>query len=217
MPNRRHTFILAAGIVVALVAAGCGNQQQAADDLPPMPPTITPVLEATPAVTPTPELEGEILEPLDDGQEVAPDDQRYALMMPSFWVPGSAPGTDIAYRESGGSPVDHGYAYNVMHERLPATVTSAEEYAESGFQAVEDSFADVEMLSLEPVQIGGVQAARLVYTVTITSDSVMVHQVYLVDGRTGYLLTGSAPADGDLEAAHALFDSIAASFTLPRG
>jgi hypothetical protein len=217
VPIRRHRHVHMLVVATAMIVASCGSQERVAGDLPPLPPTMTPMPAAPAVVTPAPEPVGEILEPLEDGQEVIANDQRYSIVMPPFWVPGSAPGADVAYRESGSTPVDHGWAYNVMREQLPAGISGVEDYAESGRQAIENTFAEVETMSLDLVQIDGVQAVRWVYTVTVTTDSVMVHQIYLVDGGTGFLLTGSAPTTGDLGMAHSLFDSIAASFTLPRG
>lgn len=178
---------------------------------------MTPSTEPTPVVTPTAVPDGERLEPIDDGQEVEPADRRYSIVMPKYWVQGTAPPADIAYRESGGTPTDHGYAYNVMREKLPASIRTVEQYVEHGRRAVEERLVDVETLSLEPVQVAGMQAMRWVYTATVTADQVLIHQIYLIDGGTGFLLTGSAPADGDLSSAHDLFDSIAGSFSFPRG
>lgn len=188
-----------------------------------MPPTATPIPAATatptpqPQAEPEPELEGEALEPLEDGQEVVARDRRYSVVMPDFWVRGVAGAADIAYRESGGTVVDNGYSYNVMREKLPEGVRDAHEYAESGRQAAEEVLADVATVSMEPVQVGSIQGVRWVYTAPLVADTVMVHQVYIVDGDTGFLLTGSAPADGNLDAARDLFDSIAGSFAFPRG
>lgn len=200
-------------IILMLVLAGCGGEQSTADEpLPPIPPTMTPAPPATPV-----NLQGDVLEPLEDGQEVLPEDQRYSIVLPEFWVSGVAPGADIAYRESGGTPEDHEYAFNVMRERLPATITDAAAYAESGRASVEESFDEVRTIAMEPVQVGDAQGMLWIYEMTVTVDPVLVHQVYIVDGRTGFLLTGSAPADGDHDAAIDVFSAITGSFTLPRG
>lgn len=209
-------------LVIAFVLAGCGGARDGSDDLPPMPPTITPEVitpEPSPTIAapPTPASEGEVLDALEEGQEVEPDDRRYSVVLPELWVAGSAPSADLAYRESGGLTGDQEYSYNVMREQLPAGINDAQAYAEAGRDAVETTFDDVETLSMEPVQLGGIQGVRWVYTLTVTADTVFVHQVYIVDGRTGFLLTGSAPADGDLDSAHRLFDSISGSFSFPRG
>lgn len=205
-------------IILTLVLTACGGERSSVDDLPPIPPTITPVPTSTPAPPSTPvNLDGELLEPLEDGQEIVPDDQRYSIVLPEFWVSGVAPGADIAYRESGGTPEDSEYAFNVMRERLPASIADAEAYAESGRNSVEESFENVETISMEPVQVGDAQGMRWIYEMTVTVDPVLVHQVYIVDGSTGFLLTGSAPADGDRDAAIDVFSAITGSFTLPRG
>lgn len=210
----RKMLLLAVGL---LLIAACGGGQNSSADLPPMPSTATPTQQSTMVISPTAQPEGVLLEPLEEGQEVAPGDDRYSLVIPEFWVRGTAPPAEIAYRESGGTPVDHGYSYNVMREELSPTVTSVEEYAAAGRAAVEERFTDVETLSIEPVQVAGVQGVRWEYTATITSEAVYIHQVYVVDGGTGFLLTGSAPADGDPGEAGKLFDSIAGSFSFPRG
>jgi len=219
-PFARFALVL---LLLSGVLAGCGGGQTNQDDLPPIPPTMTPdpvpAQSSPPAPSPPPgaDLEGEVLIGLTDGEEVVPADQRYSLIIPSLWVAGSAPSADIAYRESGGLTEDHEYAYNVMREQLPAEVNHARAYALSGRGNVETTFSDVETLSFEPVQFNDIQGYRWVYTLTVTVDTVFVHQIYVVDGGTGFLLTGSAPADGDLDAAHALFDSISGSFSFPRG
>lgn len=221
---RRSGYILkmaSALILVSAVLAGCsGGDIGTSDELPPMPPTATPI-PPTPAPTiqaePEVELEGEILDPLDDGQEIVAGDQRYSIVIPNFWVQGTAPTADIAYRESGAAATDHGYSYNVMREQLPDDVRDAWAYAESGRAAAEAVLPEIETISMEPVQVGTVQGVRWIYTTRLTTDTVMVHQTYIVDGRTGFLLTGSAPADGDLNAARSLFDSISGSFSFPRG
>lgn len=222
MPFRQHMWKSIALLVgtFILTACGGGGEEAASADLPPMPPTATPVAPTpspTPILTPTPHPEGEVLDPIENGQEVAPADDRYSIVIPTFWVQGTAPPADIAYRESGGTPTDRGFAYNVMREELPADISSAEEYAEAGREAVEERFADVETISMESVQVAGVQGVRWVYTTTIVREVVLVHQVYLVDGGAGFLLTGNAPADGDRSAAYDLFNSIAGSFSFPRG
>lgn len=210
----RNTILLT---VVLMLITACGGGQDASSDLPPQPPTATPVPQPTMPITPTAQPEGELLERLDAGQEVGPGDNRYTIVIQEFWVRGTAPPAEIAYRESGGTPVDRGYSYNVLREQLSGDVSSVEAYADSGRAAVEERFSDVETISMEPVQVAGVQGIRWEYTATITADAVFIHQVYVVDGGTGFLLTGSAPADGDINAARALFDSIAGSFSFPRG
>jgi hypothetical protein len=213
----RYTLAL---LLLASVLAGCGSGQSDRGDLPPMPPTMTPdpVPDLSqPSQPPEAVLEGEALAGLTEGEEVVPADQRYALVIPALWVAGSAPSADIAYRESGGLTEDHEYAYNVMREQLPAGISTARAYAESGRENVETTFSDVETVSFEPVQFNDIQGFRWVYTLTVTVDTVFVHQIYVVDAGTGFLLTGSAPADGDLDAAHELFDSISGSFSFPRG
>ena len=209
-------------MLVALVLAGCSASQGDSGDLPPMPPTATlvpatPVPQSQGAEEPAADLEGDLLDPIEDGQEVEAGDRRYSIVIPEFWVRGTAPSADIAYRESGGTTVDHGYAYNVMREDLAGDVDDAWAYAEAGRQAAEETLPEVETMSFEPVRVGTIQGVRWVYTSRLTNDTVMVHQVYIVDGGTGFLLTGSAPADGDLDAAHELFDSISGSFSFPRG
>ena len=216
--TRRPWKLLPVLVLIAAVLTACGDSSQSPEGLPPMPPTATPVPPTpVPQSEPEPEPEGEVLEPLEDGQEIVADDQRYSLMLPDFWIQGTAASADIAYRESGGTPADNEYAYNVMREQLPAGVQDVHDYAEAGRQAAEETLDDLETVSMEPVQIGDIQGVRWIYTARLTADTVMVHQVYIVDGDMGFLLTGSAPADGDLDAARDLFDSIAGSFEFPRG
>lgn len=216
----RHRWTLLLAIVLSIaVLSGCGSSDSQ-EDLPPMPPTATAVpATATPEqpAEPAPELEGEVLEPIEDGKVIVADDQRYTLMLPQFWIQGTSGLADVAYREPGGTPADNEFAYNVMREQLPAGVRDAHDYADSGRAAAEETLDDVETISMEPVQIGNIQGVRWIYTAPLTADTVMVHQVYIVDGDTGFLLTGSAPGDGDLDLARDLFDSIAGSFEFPRG
>lgn len=218
--RHRWTLLLAVALVAA-VLSGCGGSSESQEDLPPMPPTATAVpATATPeqqAEQPSPDLDGEVLEPLEDGKVIVADDQRYSLMLPELWIQGTSGMADIAYREPGGTPSDQEFAYNVMREQLPAGIRDAQDYAEAGRSAAEETLDDVETMSMEPVQIGNIQGVRWMYTAPLTADTVMVHQVYIVDGDTGFLLTGSAPADGNLDSARELFDSIAGSFEFPRG
>ncbi len=168
-------------------------------------------------IAPTPAPEGRLLAPLDVGQQVTAEDRRYTIQVPAFWVRNTVPPADIAYRDSGGTPSDTGFRYNVTREALPESVESVEEYAAARRQSTEDASSDVETLSMDPVQVAGTQAMRWIYTTEIASEPVLMHQVYVLDGDTGFTLTGSAPVAGDTVAATDLFDRIAGSFSFPRG
>lgn len=174
-------------------------------------------IEPLPTVEPTPMPEGQTLMPLEDGQTVTAEDRRYAIQIPEFWIRGTAPPDDIAFRESGGTPADDGFAYKVMREPLPGSIQSVDEYVELQNEKMRDSFENVESLSVDPVQVAGMQAIRVVYTAVSGAEEVLVHQVYLVDDETGFVLTGNAPLDGDTDAARELFDRIAGSFSFPKG
>lgn len=168
-------------------------------------------------VEPTPTPEGQLLEPLENGQTVTAEDRRYSLQIPEFWVRGTAGPDDISFRVSGGTPADDGFAYRVNREPLPPEVQSVMEFAEFQQETLLNSFEDAETLSLDPVRIGGMQGIRGIYLTGAGADAMLVHQVYLVDAETGFVLTGSAPLDGNTEAARELFDQIAGSFSFPRG
>lgn len=213
---RRHGIRYALTFLISiLLLAGCGGSSPDSSDLPPIPPTMTTEPLATPEPTPAPE--GQSLAPLEDGQQVTAADMRYAIQVPEFWVRGAAPPAEIAFRESGGTPADDGFAYKVERESLPQSIESVEEYADLQQEALHDDFEDVETLSFDPVEVAGIQGIRAVYTAVIGAEAVLVHQVYLVDDETGFVLTGNAPLDGDTEAARELFNQIAGSFSFPRG
>lgn len=204
-----------------LILTGCGGNAWDSSDLPPLPPTMTsepePAVEPEPTIEPTPTPEGQVLEPLEDGQEITAEDRRYTIQVPRFWVQNTAPPADLAFRESGGTPADDGFTYKVFRESLPQSVEDVEDYTALQEERLRERDPDVEMLSVEPVQIAGTQGMRAVYTTTRGSQDVLLHQVYVIDGKTGFVLTGSAPLDGDIEAAQELFDDIAGSFAFPRG
>ena len=179
--------------------------------------TTEPLVAAAPTPTPTPTPEGQSLAPLENGRKVTAADRRYAIQVPEFWIRGTAPPADIAYRESGGTPAYDGFAYKVTRESLPQSIESVEEYAGFRQQTMHDSFENVEALSLDPVQVAGMQGIRATYTAASGAEEVLIHQVYLIDGETGFVLTGNVPLDGDTDAAQELFDQIAGSFSFPRG
>lgn len=139
------------------------------------------------------------------------------MLVPAFWVRDAAPPGDIVFRESGGIPADGGFAYKVTREPLPQSIESVEEFADFQQEAMQGKFEDVETLSFDLVGVAGMQAIRAGYTAVIGAEAVMIHQVYLVDGKTGFVLTGKAPLDGDTDAAWELFNQIAGSFSFPRG
>jgi hypothetical protein len=206
--------------MLMLLLAGCGGGSTGSSDLPPIPPTMTvqPVPTGEPIdLTPTPALEGQLLTPLKDGQKVTAEDRRYSLQMPQFWVRGTAAPDNIAFRESGGTPDVDGFSYRVTRDPLPPSVRTVAEFAEVQQEVLRGSFESVETLSVDPVQIGAIQGIRGVYTTGAGADAMLVHQVYLVDAGTGFVLTGSAPLDGDTDAARELFNQIAGSFSFPRG
>lgn len=169
------------------------------------------------AVEPTPIPTGVRLDALDSGQVVAPEDQRYSLRVPEFWIHRMSPPDEIAYRDSGGTPSDSGYAYAVTREPLRDGISSVDEYVESARETVEGQADGLETLTVDPVQVAGIQGVRWVYTVQDVSGHMLMHRVYVVDGNTGFILTGSAPVKGDTRAASELFNSIAGSLTFPRG
>lgn len=223
MPRRQGIRYALTFFTSILLLAGCGGSSPDSSELLPIPPTMTieptiePTTEPLPAVEATPVPEGQILPPLEDGQQVTAADRRYAIEVPEFWVRGTAPPDDIAFRESGGTPADDGFAYRVTRELLPQSIANVDEYAAFRQTTMQDGFEDVETLSFDPVRVADMQGIRAVYTTVIGAESVLVHQVYLVDGQTGFVLTGNAPLDGDTAAARELFDRIAGSFSFPRG
>lgn len=195
-PFRMKVIALLAGGIFLL--SGCGSGPNQINEAPPMPPTATPV--------PRPGLDGELLAPLASGEEIAPADHRYTLDIPDGWTKLHNPDGDLDIQASG----DLTYAITQMP--VPEGVAGVQAWAEH----VQANTVDVETVSFEPVQVGGVQAVRWVSLSTIDGEERLVHTVFLVDGATGFTLTGTAPAsDGD--ASLALFDSVAGSFAFPRG
>lgn len=211
-PGIRYALTL---LLSMLLFTACGGSSPDSSDLPPIPPTMT--VEPEPTMEPTPLPEGDALAPLEDGQKITADDLRYAIQLPEYWVRRTAPLGDIAFRESGGTPENNGFTYSVARESLPVSIQNVEDYAEHQEEQLQATADDVTTLSVEPVQIAGIQGVRAQYTLTRGEEVVLVHQVYLVDGETGFVLTGNAPHDGDTDAARDLFNRIAGSFSFPRG
>lgn len=190
--------------VIALLAlgmfllSGCGSGPNQINEAPPLPPTATPA--------PRPGLDGELLAPLASGEEVAAPDHRYSLDIPDGWTKLNNPEGDLDIQAAGD------LTYAISRSPMPDGVDGVQAWAEQVREGTEAG----ETVSFEPVQVGGIQAVRWVYRATVDSEERVVHAVFLVDGDTGFTLTGTAPAI-DAEAALVLFDSVAGSFSFPRG
>lgn len=195
-PIRMRAIVLLVGGIFLL--AGCGSGPNQINEAPPLPPTATPAPRAN--------LDGELLAPLTSGEEVAPSDHRYTLDVPGDWTRLDAPEGELSFEASGG------LVYAVTCEPVPDGIVGVQDWAEQ----VQSEANDVETESFDPVQIGGVQAARWIYRTSVDGEELLIHTIFLTDGPTGFILTGTAPAD-DADASLALFDSVAGSFTFPRG
>jgi hypothetical protein len=75
------------------------------------------------------------------------------------------------------------------------------------------TFKDYRTISLEPLQIGGRPAYRLIYRVTMGNFDLQQEQVFLLDGATAHVLTFSALASNFAQYA-STFDTIAASYRI---
>jgi hypothetical protein len=194
--NRLRAIVLLAGAIVLL--SGCGSGPNQINEAPPIPPTATPA--------PRPGLDGPLLTPLQDGAEVTAPDHRYTVDLPAEWTETNPRESDFVFSGPGGM------TYEITRAPLPDDVSTARAWSEAEQEAADD----VETVSFEPVQVSGSQAVRWVYRESIDGEEFLLHVVFVVDGDTGFRLTGSAPA-GDEDATISLFDSISGSFTLPRG
>lgn len=223
VPRRQGIRYVPIVLISLLFLTACGGESTDSSDLPPIPPTMTIEPEATttaapePPIEPTPTPEGEALQALDGGQEIAADDGRYTLRVPQYWVQNTAPPADIAFRESGGTPSDDGFTYRVSREPLSQSIEDVQDFARSQEEALREESPDLETMSVEPVRIAGTQGIRAVYTIDGSGESLLIHEVYVVDGETGFVLTGNAPLSGDTDAAQDLFNQISGSFSFPRG
>lgn len=195
-PFRMQVIVLLAGGIFLL--AGCGSGPNQINEAPPLPPTATPAPRAN--------LDGELLVPLTTGAEVAPTDRRYTLDVPADWTQLDAPEGELSFEGEGS------LTYTVTREPAPAGAIGVLAWSEQ----VQSEATDVDTVSFDPVQIAGVQAARWVYRTTIDGEDLLVHTIFLTDGPSGFLLTGTVP-DVETDSAVALFDAIAGSFTFPRG
>lgn len=194
--------------VALLLLAACGGSGGAT---PRVFPTITP----TP-VTPVAGV-GPFLTPLTGGREETASDARYSISVPADWVAVTAPPAELAFTQPGSSGTGSAISINITREQLPAAVTDARGYAEAGRGRIGQIYANVLPLNDGAVQIGRLPAWRWTYTARAGGADRYLYQVFVIDGRMGFVLTGIAPASADQRAMQALFDGIAGSWTFQRG
>jgi hypothetical protein len=173
--------------------------------------------ERMPAATPTEALRvgpgGPILRPLVSGRQVLAPDGRYALFVPADWIEVPSGVAEVTYQSP--DPVDT-LTVSIAREQLSET-RRAQSYAEAGRRSVSAVWSNVITLTMAPVQVGEVSAYRWVYTASIGNVERLVYQLYIVEGSEGFVLTGFAPRDADIDAAQAVFDAIGGSISFGVG
>lgn len=197
------------GILCISLVAACGGDPQPRLD-PATLPTITPT-PATPVVG-----QGEVLPALTDGQHVTPEDGRYTFLVPPDWYSldaGIAEQYWVQPPAAGESPQ---VSVNVVRESI-GSVENARQYAELGREHGEEIYQGVITISSAPVRVGDRPAWRWLFTADVGSGGTLFYQLFIIDGRQGFVITGSAPKDADERQMQALFDSIAGSLTFIRG
>ncbi|HEY5864399.1 MAG TPA: hypothetical protein VI542_02435, partial [Candidatus Tectomicrobia bacterium] len=96
-------------------------------------------------------------------------------------------------------------------------IENPRQYAEVGQQHGADIYPGVVTISSAAVRVGDRPAWRWLFTADIGEGGTLFYQLFIIDGRQGFVLTGSAPKDADQRTLQALFDSIAGSLTFVRG
>jgi hypothetical protein len=186
-------------LVTAVTLAACGG-----DD------------GASPTATSDPNAQSggrQTLSPLTAGRDVLAPDGRYSLRIPADWIRVDDPLAELAFRSTTTEPQLY---MNVVREDLNG-VDRAQAYAESARRRVGTIYANVVSISLAPVKIGDIDAYRWVYSATAGERERLFYQLYIVDGGQGFVITGLAPPDADLQSTQRTFDSVAGTLTFARG
>lgn len=199
-------------LIVSLLTllAACGEEPR-----PRLDPRTLPTITPTP-VTPVPG-QGEYLMPLQGGQTVVPDDGRYTFVVPTGWY-----SIDVSIAEEfwveppAVAGEDPQITVNIVRENLSG-IENPRQYAEIGQKHGAQMYSSIVTISSAPVRVGDRPAWRWLFTANVGAKGTLFYQLFIIDGRQGFVLTGSAPATGDERALQALFDSIAGSLQFVRG
>jgi hypothetical protein len=105
---------------------------------------------------------------------------------------------------------------NVVRETLDG-VENPRQYAEVGQEHGKEIYKSIVTISSAAVRVGDRPAWRWLFTADIGAEGTLYYQLFIIDGRQGFILTGSAPRTSDERAIQALFDSIAGTLTFVRG
>lgn len=207
MTTIRALPVLLFVLVLAAPATACDDGSQ------------RPVLpQAT--ITPTPVTpvagEGPFLQPLTTGQEVAAPDARYTVRLPGNWHAIQAPPAELAYAQPGSTKAADAVTVNITRQNVGEGLT-VRAYADSAQQANSRVYKDIVTLAYGPVQVGTHPGFRWVYTATTSGSPHLIYQLFIIDGRQAFVLTGVAPHSANVTDTQALFDSIAGSWTFVRG
>jgi hypothetical protein len=186
-------------LVLAVLLAGCGS-----DDRP----------DPTATSSATGQAGGpNVLVAMETGRDVLAPDGRYSLRVPGEWVQDDDAFADLAFRTVAEDPA---LAINVIREDV-ADNTRVQAYAEGARDRISRTYRNVVSLSLSPVTIGSIEAYRWIFTGAVGTRERLFYQVFLVDAGEGFVLTGSAPIDADIDLVRPIFDGIAGSMTFARG
>jgi hypothetical protein len=195
--------------VLLTVVSACGGEPRARLD-PATLPTITPTVATAVAG------QGELLAPLPPGQIVVPEDGRYTFVVPDDWYAidaGIAEEYWVQPPQAGSEPE---VAVNMVRESIEG-IENSRQYAEIGKEHGSEIYPGVVTISSAAVRVGDRPAWRWLFTADIGDGGTLFYQLFIIDGRQGFVLTGSAPMNADERAIQALFDSIAGSLTFVRG
>jgi hypothetical protein len=195
-------------VIPGIIISGCGKDRPRLD--PATLPTITPTV-ATPGAG-----DGEYLIPLQQGQTVEPDDGRYTFLVPSDWTSVDAEIAEEFWVEPPAGDTDPQVTFNVVRESLNG-IENPRQYAEVGQEHAQQIYPSISTISSELVRVGNRPAWRWIFTASVGSGGKFFYQVFIIDGRQGFVLTGSAPKNADPASMTNLFDSIAGSMTFVRG
>jgi hypothetical protein len=143
---------------------------------------------------------------------IAPDG-RYSMFVPGDWVEVAVGLSEITYRSPDATST---MILSVSREEL-VDIRRPQAYAEAGRRSVTAIYSNVLTLSMTPVQVGGIEAYRWIYTATVSGSERLFYQLFLIDGNEGFVVTGFAPATVDFGTTQALFDSMAGSINFARG
>lgn len=196
-----RTLIVSACLCAMLAMAACGGADS--DN----------ARDATQTSEAAANVDARMLQPLVAGREFTAPDGRYSVRVPADWIKEERALADLAFHSSApGSDV----RFNITSETNPSSRT-LQGYAQTARQTVEETFTNVLSVSFTPVQVGGREAMRWMYTAQVNNASRLYYQLYVVESDRAYVLTGIAPAEASFDEIRVTFDAVAGSFKLGRG